>query len=294
MSVRKGARATETMCAFLNYRANLDRRAVSRALQAWRREADMTNTALAAAGGWSAAKMSMILNAVSPIFEADLLTLAMILRTDPVQRELAYNSVQRARSPREWDDRPCLGWGLDELEAEAIELRIVAGELLPPLLRTQAYDGAVHAAQAAVLAEHRRPYSHELRQVTLTRLGGVTPLRVHVVLSEAALRRRVGGAQVTADQLLWLVQLCGMKSIRAQVVPNALGAFPGLGWSFTCLSFLERQFEDVVAVELPHGTTWLEQEEERVPYEHTFLKLQEMALPEAESVELMAELSNVV
>jgi hypothetical protein len=278
------------MCAFPNYQANLDRRAVSRALQAWRRAADdMTNAALAAAGGWSGAKMSMILNAVSPISEADLLTLAMILKADPVQRELAYNSVQRARSPREWDGRPCLGWGLDELEAEAIELRMVAGELLPPLLRTQAYDGAVHAAQAAVLAEHRRPYRHELRQATVTRLGDVTPLRLHVVLNEAALRRMVGGAQVMADQLVWLVQLCGMESVTMQVVPNMLGAFPGLGWSFTCLSFLERQFEDVVAVELPHGTTWLEQEEERVPYEHTFLKLQEVALPLAESVELIAE-----
>lgn len=282
------------MCAFPNYHANLDRRAVSRALQAWRREADMTSTALAAAGGWSAAKMSMLLNAVSPISEADLLTLAMILQADPAQRELAYNTVQRARTPREWNGRPCLGWELDELEAEAIELRIVAGELLPPLLQTQAYAGAAQAAQAAVLSEHRQPYRHELRQATLARLGSVTPLRVHVVLSEAALRRGVGGAQVTADQLLWLVQLCGMKNIRAQVVPNALGAFPGLGWSFTCLSFLERQFEDVVAVELPHGTTWLEQNEKRVPYEHTFLKLQEVALPEADSVELMAELLNAV
>lgn len=47
--------------------------------------------------------------------------------------------------------------------------------------------------------------------------------------------------------------------------------------------------EDVVAVELPHGTTWLAQEAERTPYEHTFLKLQEMALPPADSVELVAE-----
>lgn len=241
---------------------------------------DMTNAALAAAGGWSAAKMSMILNAVSPISEADLVTLAMILKADPVQRELAYNSLRRAHSPRGWDGRPCLGWELDELEAEAIELRMVAGELLPPLLRTQAYSGAVHAAQAAVLSEHRRPYSHEPRQATLTRLGDVTPLRVHAMLSEAALRRMVGGAQVMADQLLWLVQLMELPTVTVQVVPDSLGAFPGLGWSFTCLSFLERQFEDVVAVELPHGTVWLEQEEERVPYEHTFLKLQDVALSE--------------
>lgn len=278
------------MCAFPHYQANLDRRAVSRVLQTWRREADdMTNTALAAAGGWSTAKMSMILNAVSPISEADLLTLAMILKANPAQRELAYNSLQRARSPREWDGRPCLNWGLDELEAEAIGLRLVAGELLPGLLQSQAYTGAVQAVQAALLSEYRRPYRHELRQATLARLGDVTPLRVHVVLSETALRRTIGSVQVMADQLLWLIQLCGMNSVRMQVVPTAHGAFPGLGWSFTCLSFLERQFEDVVAVELPHGTVWLEQQAERAPYEHTFLKLQEMALPPADSAELVAE-----
>lgn len=198
--------------------------------------------------------------------------------------------MQRARSPQGWDGRPCLEWSLDVLEAEAIELRVVAGELLPPLLQNQAYAGAVHAAQAAVLSEHRRPCSHALRQATLTRLDGVTPLRVHVVLSEAALRRTVGGTQVTTDQLLWLLQLCGMESVGVQVVPNVLGAFPGLGWSFTCLSFLERQFRDAVAIELPHGTTWLEQEADRLPYEHTFSKLQEMALPRAESAEFVAEL----
>jgi len=73
-----------------------------------------------------------------------------------------------------------------------------------------------------------------------------------------------------ADQPLWLVQLRGMESVKAQVVPDVLG----VGASF----------------HLPRGTVWLEQESERVPYEHTFLKLQDTALPEVESVELIAEL----
>lgn len=272
------------------YRANLDRRAVSRAIEAWRREADdMTVTALAAAAGWSIAKMSFLLNAVTAISEADLLTLALILKATPADRELAHSTLLRAKRPEAWDGRPCLGWGLDELEAEAHELRIVAGELLPPLLRTQVYAGAVRAAQAMVLSEHRRPYSHQLREQTLGHLLDAVPLRVQVVVSEAALQQVVGSPKITADQLLWLLQLMGLPSVTVQVVPYTLGAVPGPGFSFSCMSFLERQFDDVVAVELLHETRWLEAEEEREPYEHTFLKLQDVALSEVESVDFISE-----
>lgn len=221
--------------------------------------------------------------------EADLLTVGLILKATPAERELTHSTLLRSRRPQAWDGRPCLASNVDELEAEASELRIVAGELLPPLVQTQMYAGAVRAAQVAVLAEHRRPYRHEFRERTLKHLLDDTPLRMQVVLSEAALQRVVGSPKITADQLLWLLQLSGLASVTVQVMPYAFGAGPGLGFSFSCMSFLERQFDDVVAVELLHGTTWLEAEAQREPYEHTFLKLQEAALPEEESTDFISE-----
>jgi hypothetical protein len=113
---------------------------------------------------------------------------------------------------------------------------------------------------------------------------------VQVVLSEAALRRAVPGPEVVADQLVWLLRIMELANVGVQVVPYSAGAFPGMGYAFTCLSFLERQFDDVVAVEQLHRTTWLERDADREPYEHTFLKAQDMALTEQESAKLIVEL----
>jgi hypothetical protein len=63
-----------------------------------------------------------------------------------------------------------------------------------------------------------------------------------------------------------------------------------MGSTFTCLSFLERQFDGVVAVEQLHRITWLERDAEREPYEHTFLKVQEMALTKGQSAKRIVDM----
>jgi hypothetical protein len=138
-----------------------------------RAEPAVRSKRLVAFGSWSQPPTHLIDNGqcqfhlccpgIGDLSEADVLTVAMLLGANATERELALGSVTRSRSPTDWDGRPCLEWGLADLEAEACELRIVAGEVLPPALQTQAYAGAVLAAQAVVLSEHRLPYDRTLR-----------------------------------------------------------------------------------------------------------------------------------
>src|SRR5688572_14450222 len=134
------------MCAQITNRAKLQRRALSRAIRGWREVTGMSGFELSKKAGWSSAKMSMMQNAACPIFADDVLVLAMILGIDEAARRLAYNSANRAHRPTAWDyenpGAPLLDWTLDELEAEAAEIRIVATETLPPLFRAQAYAEA--------------------------------------------------------------------------------------------------------------------------------------------------------
>lgn len=118
------------MCAQISNRANLQRRALGRAINGWREASGMSGFELAKKAGWSSAKMSMMQNAACPIFADDVLVLAMVLDIDEATRRLAYNSANRAQRSATWDHEnpgmPHFGWTLDELEAEAAPLNVHA------------------------------------------------------------------------------------------------------------------------------------------------------------------------
>lgn len=278
------------MCAHVVNRANLQRQALSRVIRGWREDSGLSGSELSRKAGWSSAKMSMMQNAACPIFADDVLVLAMILGIDEATRRLAYNSADRAHRSADWDREspgaPRFGWTLDEVEAEAGELRVVAGEILPPLFRTQGYAEALRLGQA-VAAES--PYSVELRDKILAGVMVNGSPRLHVLLAEAVLRRAVGGPVVMADQLTWLLQLIALPAVTVQVVPDGIGAYPGIGWCFTMLSFMAKHLDDVVFVQQLHNALWLEAADDCVPYEKTFCRLAQVALPPADSVELIAE-----
>src|SRR5262245_50792171 len=96
-------------------KANLQLRAVGRALARWRRDDGRSGLEVSRVVGWSNAKLSMQENAVCWIHEADVVTLAMTYRVCPQERLLVFNGAQRARDPLVWDRVtggvvPCVGW----------------------------------------------------------------------------------------------------------------------------------------------------------------------------------------
>lgn len=270
----------------LSYRSNLHRRALSRVVQRWQEAAELSGGELADRAGWSGAKMSLLLNAHQSMSEADFLTLAMILKADPVLRDRGLCSV-RASVGQADAGQNGLKWTLADLEAEAQELRIYASETVPPLLRTSAYDDLVWSSlPTAVQACHER-YDNELRHATLGKLAERPHRRVHVVFADAVLRHLAVLQEIGADQLAWLVKLAELDNVTLQVALDA--GRPVAGSGFTLLSFLEDRFEDVVHVEQLHGVEWLERAAERMAYEVTLDHLTRAVLSAENSVELIAD-----
>ncbi|MFE9820835.1 Scr1 family TA system antitoxin-like transcriptional regulator [Streptomyces sp. NPDC005791] len=126
-----------------------------------------------------------------------------------------------------------------ELERQATEIRQFGLTLVPGLLQTDSYARALFQAYRP---NHRR---EELDRDVVIRTERAhildSPLRptVWTMLDEAALRRRIGGARVMAEQLNSVADLADAGRIRLHVVPYEAGAHALLQSLVTLLSFTD-------------------------------------------------------
>lgn len=207
--------------------------------------------------------------------------------------------AQRARDPLRFDllagdTSSCVGWTYAEVEAEASYVRVVALDVLPPLVWTPEYEAALRGVQAyAVSEQDHRHYSDAHRKRVMRHLGTGPSLRLDLVVGESVLRRPIGGAMVMADQLLRLAALADLPGVRVWLVPDEAGAFAGMT-SFTLLTFREDEFEDVVYLDTLHGGTWLEAKPEWRPYTETFERLVTVALSAEETIGRLVEAAQLL
>jgi len=282
-----------------DFKSSLQNRAVGRALALWRRESGLSLVEVGERVGWSPAKTSMMQNALVPINDADVVALALTYGVSGVRRKPVVLGAQRVCDPLRFDlltaDAPsCVGWTYAEVEAEASYVRAVALDVLSPLFRTPEYEAALHGVQVDVVSgQGHRHYADAQRKQVMQHLGTGPSLRLDLVVGEAVLRRPIGGALVMADQLLRLVALADLPSVRVRLVPDEIGAFPGMT-SFALLSFREDEFDDVVYLDNLHGGTWLEAEWERQPYAQTFERLVTMALPAGDTAARLVEAAQLL
>jgi transcriptional regulator with XRE-family HTH domain len=126
------------------------------------------------------------------------------------------------------------------LEDSAIGRRDFASIVVPGLLQTEEYARAVIATalpQLEPVVIESRVKVRLQRQGLITR--GADPLRIHVVLDEAAVQRRVGGDGVWIRQLSHLLELATLRNITMQVLPFSVGAFADALGAFTLMDFEE-------------------------------------------------------
>lgn len=277
-----------------NFKSNLQNRAVGRALALWRKESVLTLAEVSERVCWSSAKTSMMQNALVPVVDVDVVALALVYRVSDEERNPVVLGAQRARDPLRFDlltgdSSSCVGWTYAEVEAEASYARVVALDVVPPVVRTSEYEAALRGVQVGAVSEQgHRHYGDAHRARVMRHLSEGPSLRLDLVVGEAVLRRPVGGALVMADQLLRLAAFAELPGVRVRLVPDELGAFAGMT-SFTLLTFREDEFEDVVYLDSLHGGTWLEAENQRRPYAETFERLVTEALPADDSVERLIE-----
>jgi transcriptional regulator with XRE-family HTH domain len=159
------------------------------------------------------------------------------------------------------------------LETDAESLRVYEPQLVTGLLQTRAYaealvQGALPETSTAEI--EKRVQVRMRRQERITAEG--TPLRLWVVLDEAALRRVVGSKLVMREQLEHLIEMSQLPHVTVQVLPFEVGAHPGLNGQYAILEFTDAADSSVVYLEGVTSDLYLEKaldvQKYAVMYEH--------------------------
>jgi transcriptional regulator with XRE-family HTH domain len=167
-------------------------------------------------------------------------------------------------------------------EAEARELWNYEQLLVSGLLQTEAYARAVNSVgrETDEAAIEQRVQARLTRQDVLT--SRKPPLRLHVILSEAALTVEVGGPDVMREQLQHILTLARRPNVTVQVLRFAAGAHLATGGGFSVLTF-EKDEPALGYIETLAGELFLESPAEigRLMAAHDLLKT--LAMSPAES-----------
>jgi transcriptional regulator with XRE-family HTH domain len=159
------------------------------------------------------------------------------------------------------------------LETDAESLRVYEPQIITGLLQTRAYAEAIIRGGSPETSESE---IDKRVQVRLRRQDRVTaekePLRLWVVLDEAALLRVVGDRQVMREQLEHVAEMSQLPHVTVQVLPFEVGAHPGLNGQYSILEFADAADSSVVYIEGVTSDLYLEKapdvQKYTVMYEH--------------------------
>ncbi|MCG5459615.1 helix-turn-helix domain-containing protein [Micromonospora sp. PSH03] len=253
-----------------------------------RETAGLSTTQVAEHLGSSQPKVSRIENAVSPVSRGDLLLMLNLYGiTDPVEQDKVWQLARAGRERGWWNDfRDAITPSLSAyigFESSATALQVWAWGIIPGLLQTEAYARALFAGDPARTEPEEVDRLVSARMARQTRVTkGELPL--WVVLDESLLRRRIGGAEVLAEQLERLAE--PLPGVTVQVLPSQVSWHPGLNGAFTIMEFGE--FPTVAFREALTGDTPVEATVDVQRYTLAFDHLRAMALSPAESRDVTA------
>lgn len=173
-------------------------------------------------------------------------------------------------------------------EAEAADLWNYEPTLIPGLLQTEAYARAVVIVGRETEAEaiEQRVRARLTRQEVLTRKPA--PLKLHAIISEAALMAEVGGREVLQEQLLRIVELAKRPNVTVQMLRFAAGAHLADRGGFAVLTF-PKEDPPLGYIETLAGELFLESPKDIERLASVFSHLQTLAMSPAESIKFIKE-----
>lgn len=173
-------------------------------------------------------------------------------------------------------------------EMDAVTERSLSQTIIPGLLQTPAYATAMHNPDRRFIRsdlDAQRETSSRLRRQD--RLQDDSPLVVHALVDEAAVRRVIGGRPVMAGQLRHLLTVMEYPNLTVQVIPFDAGGYGAMTGPIMILSFPDDDEPDVVYLEYPRGGEWIENSHDVAKFAGVFTDNTELALPVEESAALI-------
>ena len=174
------------------------------------------------------------------------------------------------------------------LETDAESLRVYEPQVVSGLLQTRPYAEAIVRGGSPETSEAEIEKRVQVRLRRQDRIAAdQDPLRLWVVLDEAALRRVVGSRQVMREQLERIVELCQLPHVTVQVVPFEVGAHPGLAGHYAILEFADTADSSVVYIEGVTSDLYLEKAQDVQKYTVMYEHLRAQALNVDQSLRLI-------
>ncbi len=267
------------------------RRRLAAELRRLREAVGATQEEVAGRLEWDPSKLSRIENRQVGIIARDLRKLLDCYGVaDEVERE-GYFAMAREGKQRAWwqsygDVIPGEYGTLIGLESEAVTISNYEQELVPGLLQTQDYARAVIRAFRPDDTTEETSRRVEVRLARQEVLAGDDPPRLWAVISEAVLRRVVGGRAVMGAQLRSLASERDRTIVTVQVLPFTAGEHPAMAGSFVILDFPAPD-PGAVYVENASSALYLEQVTDIQRYTEMFRFLQAAALGPKESRDML-------
>ncbi|MFF3454614.1 helix-turn-helix domain-containing protein [Streptomyces sp. NPDC002730] len=178
------------------------------------------------------------------------------------------------------------------LETDAASLRVYEPQVVPGLLQTRQY---AEALIAGALPESGTTDIEKRVSVRLRRQERINdaehPLRLWVVVDEAALRRLVGDKQLMREQLEHLVELSQLPHVTVQVLPFDMGAHPGINGQYAILEFPDASDSSVVYIEGVTSDLYLEKANDVQKYSVMYEHLRAQALNVDQTRQFIADIA---
>jgi transcriptional regulator with XRE-family HTH domain len=212
--------------------------------------------------GWASGKLSrMERNEWKLPSVRDMRDLAEVYELPDDMRE-ALMSLARESRVRGWwvDFKDVLRGGLADFESGASMIRTFEALLIPGLFQTPDYAAAVLRGSRVLSDEDiDRKVAGRMRRQEI--LASDDPPKVWAVVDEAALRKRVGGPEVMANQIRHLITMATRPTVDIQVLRDAQGSHAAMEGAFMILDFPDPADLPFVYIETATEDLYLEEPE---------------------------------
>ncbi|WP_228447305.1 helix-turn-helix domain-containing protein [Streptomyces paludis] len=244
--------------------------------------------------GVSVAKVAKVERGWVPVRDLDIKALCELYETrDPktVASLLALAKADRDRRKAKgwWKQFPELGTQVEyaALEDVAAQVRTQQLNVVPGLLQTADHARALAVGCEAWSGPDEVERVVQARLARQQRLDGANPLQLWAVIAEGVLHQQVGGPSTMRAQLTHLLKLTERPNIKVQILPFTSGAHAGLGGAFNILSFAEPGALDVVYLDTPASSLWVESEQDAARHTTIFEHVVRNSLPPTDSQSLI-------
>ncbi|MFD4875279.1 helix-turn-helix domain-containing protein [Streptomyces sp. NPDC058420] len=242
----------------------------------------------------SVAKVAKMERGLVPIRDPDIRALCHLYgeTAEPVTERLltlARTDRERRKARGWWNQYPQLSAMVEYVALEDIATSMRTWELafVPGLLQTPDYARAVAVGAGSWEDPGEIEPFVDARLARQARLSSERPMELWAVVHEGALRQLVGGRTVMREQLGQLLDLARTDTVTLQVVPFLAGANAGMIGSFSIVSFAEPGALDVVHMDVPSSTLWLESEEDAARHGRIFDRIARVGLAERNALDLI-------